>query len=88
MQSNGNHTKASQVGGNHYTKLKIQPLEYAMENNLNPCQAKIVKYITRYKDKGGVEDLKKAAHVLAWLIEWESGDGKEDTGLQTLSSMD
>ena len=61
-----------QVGGNHYKKYKIQPIEYAMANDLNYCQANAVKYITRYRDKGGVEDLRKAIHNLEILIELES----------------
>ena len=60
-----------QIGGNHYKKYAIQPVEYAMANNLNYCQANAVKYVTRYKDKGGVEDLKKAIHNLEILIELE-----------------
>ena len=38
---------ARQVGGGHYKKYKIQPVEYAMANNLNYCQANAIKYITR-----------------------------------------
>lgn len=60
-----------QEGGNHYKKYKIQPVEYAMANNLNYCQANAVKYVTRYKDKNGVEDLLKAIHNLEILIELE-----------------
>jgi len=42
-----------------------------MANNLNYCQANAVKYITRYKDKGGIEDLRKAIHNIDLLIELE-----------------
>jgi hypothetical protein len=60
-----------QVGGDHYKKYKIQPVEYAMTNGLNYCQANAVKYITRYRDKGGIEDLRKAIHNIEILIELE-----------------
>ena len=60
-----------QTGGDHYSKLAIQPLQYSMANGLNPMQSKVVKYVTRYPDKNGVEDLRKAIHVLEMLIEWE-----------------
>lgn len=63
---------ATQVGGDHYKKLAIQPMEYSMKNNLNACQHTIIKYVTRYKDKGGIEDLKKARHTIDMLIEMES----------------
>lgn len=62
---------AVQVGGGHYKDLKIQPIEYAMANNLNFCQGNVVKYITRYKAKNGLEDLKKVKHYVDLLIEIE-----------------
>ena len=40
---------ADQVGGDWYKKLKIQPLDYCMDNNFNACQTKVIKYISRYK---------------------------------------
>jgi hypothetical protein len=46
-------------------------MEYSMANNLNACQHTIIKYVTRYKDKNGLEDLMKAAHTLQMLIEIE-----------------
>ena len=61
-----------QVGGEHYKNLKIQPMEYSMENNLNACQHTIIKYVTRYKDKGGIQDLEKAKHCIDLLIEFEN----------------
>lgn len=65
-----------QVGGSHYTKLKIQPMEYSMANSLGAAEHTVIKYVTRWKDKGGLEDLKKARHTLDLLIEYtESQDG-------------
>jgi hypothetical protein len=59
----------TQIGGDHYQKLKIQPLDYIQANNLGFIEGNIIKYVTRYKDKNGVEDLKKAQHYLNYLIE-------------------
>jgi hypothetical protein len=59
------------VGGDHYTKLMIQPMEYSMANGLDPCQHTIIKYVTRFRDKNGIEDLKKARHTIDLLIEFE-----------------
>jgi len=70
-----------QIGGNHYKKYKIQPMEYAMKNNLNACQFNIVKYVTRYKDKNGLDDLKKAKHCIDIIIQMEYEDVK-DQGVQ------
>ncbi len=60
-----------QIGGNHYKDMKIQPLVFFMENNIPFVEGAIIKYICRYKVKNGVEDLKKAAHLLSVLIERE-----------------
>jgi hypothetical protein len=60
-----------QVGGSHYKGLKIQPMRYSMANGLNACQHTAIKYITRYKEKAGVEDLRKAIHCIELLIEFE-----------------
>lgn len=66
---------SQQVGGTHYVGLAIQPVEYAHRNNLNFCQGSIVKYVTRYKDKNGLEDLKKARHFIDLLIQMEYPHG-------------
>ena len=63
----------TQIGGNHYTKLAIQPMRYSMENKLDPLQHTIIKYVTRFRDKAGIEDLEKAKHCIDMLIEFERG---------------
>ena len=68
----------TQVGGDHYLKLAIKPMEYSMANNLNACQHTAIKYVTRYKDKGGIEDLRKAIHTIEMLIEFETKDNKNE----------
>ena len=66
-------TKATdtQIGGNHYTKLAIQPMRYSMENGLDALQHTVIKYVTRFRDKNGIEDLEKAKHCIDMLIEFE-----------------
>ena len=71
---------AHQVGGDHYTKLAIQPMQYSMANGLNALQHTIIKYVTRYKDKGGIEDLRKAAHCVEMLIQHEMDDAHKRDG--------
>jgi hypothetical protein len=61
----------TQVGGDHYKSMPIQPMEYSMANGLDACQHTIVKYVTRFRQKGGVQDLEKARHVIDMLIEFE-----------------
>jgi hypothetical protein len=60
-----------QIGGDHYSKLAIQPVEYINANKLTYLQGNVIKYVTRYKDKNGVEDLQKAKHYIDLLIELE-----------------
>lgn len=67
----------TQVGGDHYKKLAIQPTQYAMANGLDACQFSVVKYVTRHKDKGGKKDLEKAMHFLQMLIELEYPEAME-----------
>ena len=61
-----------QVGGDHYQKKAIQPVEYIHANGLGFCEGNVVKYVSRWKDKGGVKDLEKARHYLDILIQLES----------------
>ena len=60
-----------QVGGDHYKTMSIQPMEFSMANGLDACQHTIIKYVTRFRSKGGITDLQKARHVLDMLIEFE-----------------
>ena len=58
-----------QVGGNHYKKYVIQPAEFIIKNNIGFCEGNIIKYILRFKDKGGIADLEKAKHYIELLID-------------------
>ena len=63
----------TQVGGNHYTKMAIQPIAYIFANDIGFAEGNIIKYVSRYRNKNGLEDLKKARHMLNLLIErWET----------------
>lgn len=54
--------KDKEVGGTHYSDMKIEPIELIEAFNLNFIQGNIVKYVSRYKSKGGTQDLEKAMH--------------------------
>ena len=58
-----------QVGGSHYKDKSIQPWDYIIANDLGYLEGNVVKYVSRWKNKNGIEDLKKAQHYLAKLIE-------------------
>lgn len=61
----------TQIGGNHYSNMPIQPIEFIHKNNLSFIQGNIIKYVCRYKSKGGIQDLNKAKHYIDLLIEFE-----------------
>ena len=60
-----------QVGGGHYKDLVIQPVEYIHKNHIGFIEGSVIKYVTRWRAKGGLEDLKKARHFIDLLIEME-----------------
>ena len=70
-QYNEGSELSKQVGGDHYSKLAIQPVEYINANKLTYLQGNVIKYVTRYKDKNGLQDLEKAKHYIDMLIELE-----------------
>ena len=63
----------TQIGGDHYKKFKIQPVEFIVKNKLGYIEGCIVKYICRHRHKGGKEDLLKARHYIDLLIQLEYG---------------
>jgi hypothetical protein len=60
-----------QIGGNHYKGCAIQPVEYIYANGIGYLPGNVIKYITRYKSKGGAEDVKKAIHYCQMILELE-----------------
>jgi hypothetical protein len=51
----------TQVGGTHYKTMPIQPVEFITRNGIGYCEGCAIKYLSRWKAKGGVEDLRKAS---------------------------
>lgn len=72
-----------QVAGDHYLGMGIQPIAFAMENRWDACAFSALKYISRHRRKGGVEDLKKARH----FIEMREGEFKKlrTSGIRTIT---
>ena len=65
-------SKDIQIGGSHYKDLKIQPIDYILGNQLGFCEANVVKYVSRWQSKGGIDDLRKAKHYIDFLIDHET----------------
>lgn len=68
----------TQVAGSHYKNKAIQPVQYIHANGIGFFEGNVIKYVTRWRDKGGVADLNKAKHYIELLIELEcrKDDGK------------
>ena len=56
---------------NHYEGFGISPLEYITANELDFIEGNIIKYVSRYQFKGGLNDLLKAQTYLEKLIDRE-----------------
>lgn len=59
----------TQVAGSHYRNKTIQPWDFIAANDIGYFEGNVIKYLSRWKDKGGVQDLLKAQHYLQKLIE-------------------
>ena len=60
-----------QIGGDHYKKYPIQPIEFCLKNNIRFLEGLVIKYVVRHRDAKGEEDVRKAIHLLEILLEEE-----------------
>ena len=68
------------VNPQHYARLKIEPWDYVAANSLGYFEGSVIKYVSRWREKNGIEDLKKARAFLDKLIEVELAAVKKDQG--------
>lgn len=61
-----------QIGGKHYKSYAIQPVEFIHKNKIPYIEGCAIKYLCRWREKGGIEDLKKVKHYIDLLIEMEN----------------
>lgn len=66
--------KDEAINPSHYNKHKIQPINYILANDLGFCEGNVIKYISRWEEKGYIEDLKKAKTYIEFLIEKETNN--------------
>ena len=67
------NARSVQIGGDHYKKYAIQPFNFITANNVPWAEASAIVYLLRWRDKNGVQDLRKARHFIDMLIEQETG---------------
>ena len=68
---------ATQIGGSHYSSMKIQFITYIYANNIGFLEGNVIKYVSRWREKNGIEDLRKASHYLDMLIEMETSNDEK-----------
>jgi hypothetical protein len=67
----------TQVQGTHYKGFAIQPVEFIHANDVPFIEGNCIKYLMRWREKGGVKDLEKVKHYVDLLIELESRRGSD-----------
>jgi hypothetical protein len=63
---------AEQIGGTHYSQLAVEPIQFIETNGLGYHEGNVIKYVSRWRNKNGLEDLKKAQWYINRLIELET----------------
>lgn len=76
---------ANNSGPSHYKDKTIQPWDFIIALNLNYLEGNVVKYVSRWRQKNGIDDLNKAKHYLEKLIEVES---KKPKSKKTVAKAD
>ena len=73
----------TQIGGGHYKDQSIQPIEFIHANGLGFIEGSIIKYVSRWEAKGGIEDLKKVVQYAVQLIALEARKAGANEGNRT-----
>jgi hypothetical protein len=76
-----------QIGGRHYIDKPFQPWDFIVGNKMGYLEGNVIKYVSRYKEKNGLEDLIKASHYLDKLIEVTRNEQKRISEI-TVSASD
>jgi hypothetical protein len=65
-----------QVSGDHYKQMRIQPVEYIHQNGIGFLEGNAIKYLSRHREKGRADDIRKAIHYCEMILEMEYGHGE------------
>ena len=57
------------INPSHYKSGDIEVIDYILDQNFNYLEGNVIKYVSRYRNKGGIEDLRKARWYLEKLID-------------------
>ena len=75
---NNPNKPAEQIGGTHYSRLGIEPIQFIETNGLGYHEGNVIKYVSRWRNKNGVEDLKKAKWYIERLLELETEEQPQE----------
>lgn len=71
------NANSRQVGGSHYKKFVIEVWDFIARNNIPYLEGNAIKYIARWREKGGLADLEKAEHYIQKLKELHNEEQKK-----------
>ena len=71
-----------QIGGSHYKDMAIEPAEYSYKNGLRGLEGSVIKYISRWREKGGFQDLEKAKHCIDLIMQFEQEMEEENPDIE------
>ena len=74
----GDTLMANNISPSYYQKGSIEVTDYITSNEMSFVEGNIIKYVTRYKDKSGIQDLRKARWYLDKLIQTQMDIPMED----------
>jgi len=61
--------KKDNINPNHYKQGSIEVIDFILDQKMSYLEGNIIKYVSRYKFKNGIEDLNKAKWYIEKLIE-------------------
>ena len=74
----GDTLMSNNISPSYYQKGSVEVTDYITSNEMSFIEGNIIKYVTRYKDKSGIQDLRKARWYLDKLIETQMEIPMED----------
>ena len=61
------------ISPEHYSQFEIEPFDFIHKNGLGFAEGNVIKYVCRWREKNGVEDLRKAIRYIELLIDGVGG---------------
>ena len=79
---------AAQIGGTHYSDLSIEPIQFTEANGLGFHEGNVIKYISRWRNKNGLEDIRKALWYCERLLEVETARVEQEMRQERVETIE